>query len=281
MSDPTIESLDKSIFTVKLVTNPCFVPHVRQLHLKQDLRSGFFVTAIDLNTFGDQVHHTVLFYFVFALSNTLVTLTRVLNLILGCRSTHTSEPGQSITVILGSQSALKVTATTKAFETEARRLAGDKRSAKVEVIAIKAASNINEQPFGYEETLLGARNRLAGTKAEAAAKGIKANFAACIENGILEFKDGVSVKPTYIDVPFVLVEDLASGRQYFAMGAGLPFPNELFEEAQRRGFDKGHVGMVIGEKYGDACNKNDPHSFMTANRITRIEMMEQVRFIIS
>lgn len=195
----------------------------------------------------------------------------------------TSTPGaQKITILLGSQSPLKVQAATNSFAREAIRLYGltpSDAGAAVKVVPFKAASNVNEQPFGYHETLSGAKNRLANTKTAAAEANISADFVATIENGIIPFSTTPSTETTFIDMPFVLIENLATGQQFLATGCGLPVPAEYVEEARKRGFDKGHVGMVLCEKFGSSCKPNDPHSYMTANRITRIEMMEQVRDI--
>lgn len=177
-----------------------------------------------------------------------------------------------IVIKLGSQSELKIQATRLAFAAEASRMPGQPQ---IEIFAIKAASEVNEQPFGYEETLRGARNRLANTKKDPSAAA--ATFVVTIENGILQFSDPNTTKPSYIDMPFVIVENLLTGKQYFTTGCGMPLSSDLVEEAQRRGFDKFHVGMLIYEKYGDQCNKNDPHSFLTAGRLSRVEMMVQVR----
>lgn len=179
---------------------------------------------------------------------------------------------QTITILLGSQSALKIQAVENAFSKESRKTGS---SAQIKVIPIKAASEVNEQPFGFEETQRGARNRLANTKKEAG--NIAAQFVATIENGIIPFQTSNDSKPTYIDMPYVLIEDMKSGKQFFTTGCGLPVPAEYVEEAQRRGFDKCHVGMILCEKYGEKCSKNDPHSFVTAERVNRVEMMEQVR----
>merc|ERR1711924_75075 len=76
-------------------------------------------------------------------------------------------------VAVASKSGLKLAATELAFNS---------LGVNPQVIGVKAASDINEQPFGHEETILGAQNRLKHTKAAQP----DCDFYISIENGVFE-----------------------------------------------------------------------------------------------
>ncbi|CAL1137851.1 unnamed protein product [Cladocopium goreaui] len=87
----------------------------------------------------------------------------------------------AISVVVGSQSAPKLEAARQGFE----RLG----SASVEVTGVEADSGVSAQPFGMEETRLGALNRLKA--ARASAEGTVADFCIAFEGGVEEDAEGV------------------------------------------------------------------------------------------
>jgi non-canonical (house-cleaning) NTP pyrophosphatase len=137
-------------------------------------------------------------------------------------------------IVLASTSAVKLAACRAAF--------GD----AAEIVTVKAASGVNEQPVGGE-TLTGAFNRISAAKA--AIPG--ADLYVSIENGIFE-EEG-----RYIDRPVVTVST-AKGAPQVTYGEGVEFPKDSVEEAGRRGFGIWTVGKVMQEQ-GLVRQHDDPH----------------------
>mmetsp|Transcript_13950 Transcript_13950/g.38105 ORF Transcript_13950/g.38105 Transcript_13950/m.38105 type:complete len:193 (-) Transcript_13950:18-596(-) len=161
-------------------------------------------------------------------------------------------------VVVASQAEMKVAAV--------RRLMGEGfAAADGEVLSVKAASEINEQPYGHEETIRGAMNRL--KNAQAMEPG--ADFYVAIENGIFE----VSL-PTirFFDLAWVVVA--GRGHQSLAHSVGVEMPAELVESARAEGFDRTHVGNIIAATY-PGVNKQDPHHWLTSERCRREELLLQ------
>lgn len=121
-----------------------------------------------------------------------------------------------------------------------------------ELQTVKVPSGVSEQPFN-EETRQGAFNRMAA--ACVAVPG--ADLYIGIENGIFEEKG------RYIDRAVVVLTDM-KGKDVFALSAGVEFPADCVEEAQRRGFDKVTVGQVMAEK-GIVRHHDDPHADLSSH----------------
>ncbi len=175
-------------------------------------------------------------------------------------------------IIVTSQSAIKINAVKK-FLAE---FFPDK---DLNVISVKAASGVNEQPVG-EETELGAKNRI--IDAEKILKERSDNLPALfisIENGIFKNKNG-----EYEDRAVAVIK-FSSGEAYSSISSlRVLFPNESVEETLRKegGFKDNTVGTTLAETLaakGIKIDKQDPQSFLTDNRITRevqiIEALEK------
>ncbi len=146
-------------------------------------------------------------------------------------------------IVVASLSPLKLDACKAAFGSHAR-------FADAEYLAVKAASNVNEQPVD-EETLTGAFNRI--RHARALAPG--ANYYVAIESGIFnEF--GV-----YNDIPVVALGTLTF-EPMITYGERVRFPDEAVGIARARGFDQWTVGRVMQEM-GIVRQHDDPHLDLT------------------
>merc|ERR1712110_1061972 len=98
--------------------------------------------------------------------------------------------------------------------------------ADVQIEGVKASSGINEQPFGHDETIKGAMNRLADAKLQRPG----ATYYVAIENGLFEVQAPGS---RFFDVAWVIVEgasdDGAAPPQALAHSVGVEFPSEFVE----------------------------------------------------
>eukprot|EP00455_Lapot_gusevi_P050929 TRINITY_DN748_c0_g1_i1.p1 TRINITY_DN748_c0_g1~~TRINITY_DN748_c0_g1_i1.p1 ORF type:complete len:203 (+),score=72.70 TRINITY_DN748_c0_g1_i1:65-673(+) len=146
--------------------------------------------------------------------------------------------------------------------------------ATVETAGQETRSGVGEQPFGNEETLQGATNRLNHLKSLCVDN--PPTYYVAIENGLSKVTVSVpaqngeeksSSRDFWMDLGWVLIEEAATGRQSVAVSPGLQFPEAACLEAQRRGFDRAHAGMVLHEKTG--CDKADPHSVLTGGAMPR------------
>lgn len=161
------------------------------------------------------------------------------------------------TVVVASTAAMKVGAV--------KRLLGEGfEAAGGRVQGVKAASGINEQPFGHEETILGAKNRLASAKTLAP----DANFYVAIENGIFEVKTPES---KFYDVAWVIMEN-SRGQQALTHSVGIEFPAKWVLEAREEGFDKTHAGHKFAAD-NPGANVQDPHQLLTAGRACREDLL--------
>ena len=143
-------------------------------------------------------------------------------------------------LILGTKSALKVAA----LQTALAEL-----GLEATILSVSAASGVEEQPVGQEETLCGARHRAQGAREQDPSA-----IAIGIENGIQlishQWRDWA-----------VIVFLLPSGAELVVHSDDVAMPTDLVEEARLRGFATTTVGSLIAAKYG--CPSDDPHSFLT------------------
>ena len=96
-------------------------------------------------------------------------------------------------------------------------------SATVE--GIKAASKVNEQPVGFEETFTGALNRASEARNHA-----PFSESVGIENGIIRFTHDRNYT---FDLAWVVWFTPQGNRRIVTNTSGLLMPEELVEEAQR------------------------------------------------
>lgn len=143
-------------------------------------------------------------------------------------------------IALSSQSGVKVDAIYRAFG----HIKG------LDLVAIKAPSSVNEQPFN-DETMRGSFNRLAYIEGQCP----DADMYVSIENGLFE-EDG-----NYVDRAVVIIK--GKGHEpVIALSDGVTFPHEFVEFARMRGFETTTVGQVMEEaKFVEA--HNDPHKSIT------------------
>jgi len=172
---------------------------------------------------------------------------------------------RTITVGLGTKSEIKVNAVKRAFD----QVFGSS-STVVTVQTCAAVSGINDQPVGFPETILGATNRLTHTKHLLTT--VTCDYFVAIENGIIQTGDATQTCP-WVDVAWIIVEDAKSSRQYASTSAGIPFATKYVEAARDKGFAKTTAGDVMAQDL--KCNTKDPHAFLTHNKVTREQLLQQ------
>jgi non-canonical (house-cleaning) NTP pyrophosphatase len=183
----------------------------------------------------------------------------------------------TITVVLGTCSLLKIEAVNRAF---ARCFP----YSQVVVVPLDATSGINEQPFGNTETIQGAQNRISSAKALFSQA---YDYVVAIENGITEIPlplrqredELLQPKCLLLDLSWVVIESRKNNLEAYATSTGLPFDEESFNVTRQKGFDKFTVGDTIANKLlqtrATGCSSKDPHSYLTNQQLSRLDMMEQ------
>jgi len=161
------------------------------------------------------------------------------------------------TIVVASQAAMKVGAVQKIMK---EKCFGDPNGI---VEGVKAPSGIGEQPFGHDETIRGAMNRLNSAKSMKAA-----DFYVSIENGIFEVE---ITQRRYFDVAWVVIEK-AGGKQSLAHSVGVEMPAEYVEKALAEGFDKTNAGTKLAAE-NPGVNKQDPHKWLLSGQADREELL--------
>lgn len=139
-------------------------------------------------------------------------------------------------------------------------------SVHIDYISHGCDSEINEQPFTLEETLLGAQNRLKNLKSILLQDCYEYFICVSIENGIVKVGD------IYIDLAIVIIENKA-GKQFISTSSGMTFDEEFVEEARHRGFYSNTVGSVISERFH--CDSTDPHNYLSFEIVNRSKLLKQ------
>lgn len=146
---------------------------------------------------------------------------------------------------LGSLSELKGTALATALQ---------QLVVEAQVVAVKAASGVAEQPFD-DETITGAHNRAQNTAQYTAQLVPDADITFAIESGIF------SVGDRYFDKAIVVAR-LKSGEFIEAQSDAVEFPQDAVQETIRRGVAVWTCGKVMAE-WGRVEKHDDPHLSLT------------------
>lgn len=148
---------------------------------------------------------------------------------------------------------------TSAHKLEALKEACLRIGLKTEIKTALVESDINMQPYGFEETYQGALNRAKHTQAEN-----PKSLAIGLENGIIAIKD------KFVDVAVIVVL-MPNNQEFVGTSVGIEFPKEAVETARVRGFHITTVGSVIAETMGGSGT--DPHSTLTHGKVSRKEIL--------
>ena len=159
-------------------------------------------------------------------------------------------------VLVASRAAVKLAAARAAFEASS-------------VVGIAAPSGISDQPIGPEQTLAGARNRMAAARLDDAAS--RADFLVACENGLVRVESAPDAAERWLDICLVIVHEKSSGLEAVASSAGVEFPPSAVAEWAEAG-DEGTVGALLAASSG--CDAQDPHAHLTRGRFPRAALLE-------
>lgn len=190
-------------------------------------------------------------------------------------------------VVVASQTTIK----RRAVEMALARTKGAHRYAACEVVGVKAPSGISECPHGFDETLLGATNRLAAAKAAAS----DASLYVSIESGLVQL-GGIpasSAASLWYDFAWVLVEDPIIGRSAQTVSAMVRFPSAECDAGLAAGtFPTEDPARVISarlqkESSGSKAaaferadeSLQDPHEALTAGYARREDILADAVYI--
>lgn len=133
------------------------------------------------------------------------------------------------TIAVGSQNPIKIQAALKAFQTFFPE-------EDFEVIGYAADSGVSDQPMGSEETLRGARNRVAHVRALSP----DAHWYVGLEGGLEELEGDL------VEVGWMVIEH-QSGKESIARTASLTVPTDV-ASVVRAGKELGHAVDEIFKK---------------------------------
>mmetsp|Transcript_18243 Transcript_18243/g.24038 ORF Transcript_18243/g.24038 Transcript_18243/m.24038 type:complete len:202 (-) Transcript_18243:75-680(-) len=163
-------------------------------------------------------------------------------------------------------------ATTSELKIEAVKLAFEMSFEEKQIIfhceGISAPSSINAQPFGMNETLQGALNRL--EYAINSENYESYDYIVSIENGIFEVNQGQQ----FFDIGWIVLQRRSDGKRVFSTTPSIEFSSEVVEQAKQKGFSTTTVGDILSETYEGNCNTKDPHSFLTHSKFSRVDLLE-------
>ncbi len=148
--------------------------------------------------------------------------------------------------------------TTSKLKIEALKDALDKLGLKAEIASIKTDSGVSNQPFGFDEIIIGARNRT-----DKSLKETSADIGVGIENGLVEIEDN------YFDVAGVFVVS-KTGENSTAFSAAILMPDWIIREIKE---NKTEVGEITKKLSGD--EEKDGFKYFTNGAITRREALSQ------
>lgn len=118
-------------------------------------------------------------------------------------------------------------------------------------------SLVNNQPFTMDEITRGARNRI-----DAVIMNFNhindSSLVLAMENGIIHSE----LTNKYLDIGYVLLHDMQSGKRYEAYTGTVTLPTNLFKMSEKSGFK-----LTVGELMNlvdQQINDDDPHSFLSS-----------------
>ena len=152
--------------------------------------------------------------------------------------------------------------------TAAQKLGAAERALGGETTGFECPSLVPDQPVGFDETLRGAKNRLASLLGQLG-EAPEVDLVVSIESGLI--KSLVGEEETWIDVAVVLVREMSTGAESVATSAGVRVPTEYVGTWAEAG-GEGTVGEMIAEELGG--DKHDPHGALTKGAFARSALLE-------
>lgn len=147
--------------------------------------------------------------------------------------------------------------TTSELKTRALKEALNKLGVEAEISSIKTDSGVSSQPFDYEETTQGAKNR-----ATSAFEKENPEMAIGIESGLIE------IEGNYFDIACVYIKTKED--ESFAYSAGYFTPKWIIDEIKETNTEYGYITQRLS---GDA--EKDPFKYFSEGKIKREELLSQ------
>lgn len=152
-------------------------------------------------------------------------------------------------IVIGTTSELKIRALKKAL---------GKLNIDCDVISVKTESGVSNQPFGYEETTKGAKNRTVE-----AFKKQDSDIALGVESGLIE------IEGNYFDIACVYAKTLDGISISYSCGYFVP--NWIVDEIKKENTELGYITQRLSG--GDP--EKDGIKYFSGDKIKREELLSQ------
>ena len=177
-----------------------------------------------------------------------------------------------VCIVVASTSEIKIKAAREYFANE---------FTDIEALGVEVSSGVKQQPFGHNETLLGANNRVK----EAIETNPGKDLYVGIENGIFEVTnpEGNSSSSRYFDCAWVVLTSMTSqmlprNTTAISHSVGIEINSSMVEALKR---DPGFGKQTIGSKMAEVTaskpefNPQDPHIWLTNGRKSRKDIIRE------
>lgn len=148
--------------------------------------------------------------------------------------------------------------TTSELKIRALKMALDKIKIEAEILSVKANSGVSDEPFGYEETIKGAKNRAKQSLEEK-----KPDLAVGIENGLIKIEEN------YFDIACIYIVS-KEGEESLSFSSGYFVPDWAIKEIKEKNTE---LGEITKKNLGDS--DKDPVKFFSNGTIRRDEWLSQ------
>lgn len=152
-------------------------------------------------------------------------------------------------IVIGTTSELKIRSLKEALM---------RFNIETEVISLKTDSKVSNQPFGYDETILGAKNRVKQCQEE-----INPDIAIAVESGLVE------IQGNYFDIACVYARS-KNGEESISFSSGFFTPQWIINEIKEKNTEYGFITQRIS---GDL--DKDPQKYFSNGVVKRNELISQ------
>jgi inosine/xanthosine triphosphatase len=152
-------------------------------------------------------------------------------------------------IAIGTISELKISALKNALE---------KLNIEAEIVSAKTDSGISNQPFGYEETTKGAKNR-----AKEALEKTGSNLAMGVESGLIK------IEGNYFDIACIYMVS-KEGDESVSYSSGYFTPQWIIDEIKEKDIEYG----IITQRLSNDPDK-DPIKYFSGGKIKREKLLSQ------
>lgn len=152
-------------------------------------------------------------------------------------------------IAIGTTSELKVRALKDALY---------KLGIEAEIAPIKTNSSVSNQPFGYEETTKGAKNRSA-----TAFEKESPDMALGVESGLIEIEEN------YFDIACIFIKT-KDGEESISYSSGYFTPKWIIDEIKENNTEYGYITQRLSGN-----DEKDPLKYFSVGKMKREELLSQ------